>query len=184
MVSQGPLPAHRVAPRTSCEWPLSPICLGCNAAASRAALHPLRRRQPDPHGLTLGITAVTSTSRSMRPDTSPSCTQSNACHQSSYPRRADVICSGCGRQVTGQARTSIVRHLPLTSTLSVPTTTLTARSPWRLRFTSTGTQRGTTPGIQSGVSRPSQYPPQGPLLGFRLFKNFHHFGVTARHCVL
>lgn len=35
------------------------------------------------HGLVLGIAAVTSTSRSMPPASSPSRTQSNACHQSS-----------------------------------------------------------------------------------------------------
>jgi hypothetical protein len=35
------------------------------------------------HGRTFGIAAVTSTSRNMRPATSPSRTQSSACHQSS-----------------------------------------------------------------------------------------------------
>ncbi len=41
--------------------------------------------------------------------------------------------------------------LPSTNTRSVPTTSLTARSPCRFRFRSTGTQRGTAPGIQFGV---------------------------------
>ncbi len=64
------------------------------------------------HGRTFGIAPVTSISRSIPPATSPSRTQSSACHQSSYPRLAEAICSRCGRQVTGQASNSTVRHLP------------------------------------------------------------------------
>lgn len=45
-----------------------------------------------------------------------------------------------------------MRHLPLLSTRSVPTTIVVARSPCWLLLVSTGTQRGTTPGIQSGVT--------------------------------
>jgi hypothetical protein len=47
------------------------------------AFRPFRRCHLGPQGLTFGITAVTSISRSIRPATSPSRTQSNACHQSS-----------------------------------------------------------------------------------------------------
>ena len=102
-------------------------------------------------GCTFGIAAATSTSRSKHPATSPSRTQASALHQSSYPRLAEAICSGCGLQVTGQARISTVRHLPRVSTRSVPTTWVTARTPCWFCRVSTGTQRGTTPGIQSGV---------------------------------
>lgn len=103
------------------------------------------------HGRALGIATATSTSRSIPPAANPSRTQSRACHQSSYAQRAQSICSGGGLQVTGQASTSRVRHLPREGIRSVPTTTVIDRSPCWLRRVSTGTHCGPAPGIQSGV---------------------------------
>ena len=99
-------------------------------------MHVQRKSAPHPssptyrfQGRTFGIAAVTSTSRSKHPATSPSRTQASALHQSSYPRLAEAICSGWGRQVTGQTSTSTVRHLPRVNTRSVHTTWVTARTP-------------------------------------------------------
>ena len=138
-------------------FPVGAPC-GCNLPGARAmpqahrSLVGLLRWDNHPiQGRAFGNAAVKSVSRNMPPSVNPSRIQPSACHQSSYARRAASICLESGENRTGQARTSTVRRLPLTCTCSVPTTSVTARSPCRLRFISTGTQRGTAPGIQSGV---------------------------------
>ena len=70
-------------------------------------------------GRTFGITAVTSISLSSPAAISPSRTQSSANHQSSYPRRAAAICSGCGRQVTGQAEACQIEGAKRIQTLNI-----------------------------------------------------------------
>lgn len=70
------------------------------------------------HGLAFGVTFVTVSSLNMPPLMSPSRIQTSACHHSLYARLAASIRRESGRNITGQARSSTVRHFPRDSTRS------------------------------------------------------------------
>ena len=113
-----------------CKWTIgcfAPI-LGNRLCSANVRFPPTASVSLYAQGRTFGIADVTSTSRSILPATSPSRTLSSARHQSSYPHRAEAICSGCGRQVTGQASTSTRRQRPRCRTRSMPTTTVVDRT--------------------------------------------------------